>query len=104
MTTEPPKPRDIDIRSGLIEIPTIHIVAQSVARSIVELLQKDNEWRAFILEELAEQEFCHESRALVATMLVRLCEAELLAVDGNTYTVTHTFLEWCAKQQLKAPA
>ena len=92
------KPRDVDVSDGLIRIQTVHIVARSVARSIVELCQKENKWGAFTLPELTTSPSCHESPALVQIMLVELESKGFLIRKGGTYNITEEFVLWCEKQ------
>lgn len=88
-------PTDIDIRSGLIDMP-VHIVARSVARSIVQYGRATNSWPVVTARTLSEQPFCHESASLVAIMLEELANKGLLErLPGDSYGVTGTFVFHC---------
>ncbi len=90
-------PREVDIRSGLVKLPA-HIVAQSVARSIVQYGQKENVWPKVTALLLKREPFCHESPAVVQMMLDQLFEKGLLLRDETlVYSVTERFVFYCER-------
>jgi hypothetical protein len=90
-----PGPLDINVSCGLVKTIPVHIVAQSVARSIVQILAVDNVWRPFTLAEVKANPHCYEGVAVVVDMLDELVLNGCLAKHEESYIPTEAFISYC---------